>query len=290
MTEFSSLLRLSSRFVLVLGLIFSVALQAQLLEPDLETDTAVCSLDTMAFQTGERLTYKAFYNLGLLWIGVGLVDFEVNGISEDGYDLHNIRATARNLRKYNWIYEVADTYQTYLHHLDLNPHRFLRSVNNDGYTKNIRYDFDRPGDRLYIHHMMRRGKMQRADEWVDISPCTFDVVSAFYYVRNLNYDEFETGQEVDFEVFIDGESYDAKIRYDGIEEVKTRLGRYRCHKVVPSLIEGGIFTEGDEVVVYATADRNKVPIYIEAGLSFGKMKIYLQDDENLTFESEARIR
>jgi len=248
-----------------------------------------CQIDSFSYQPTEQLTYKAYYNLGFIWAGVGMVEFKTKPAKLEGRDVYHACATARNLKAYNWLYEVRDTYQTYLDQYTYKPVRFERDVHEGKFTIDYQYDFDYDNNQVYLHHMMRREKMRHEDEYVDINDCTYDIMSAFYYARSIDYSQYEVGENIPFEVFIDGKSYNVAVKYLGKGTAKTKVGKFNCIKFSPELIEGDLFADDDNIVVYATDDDNKIPVYIEGDLSFGKMKIYLREAEGLKFDMEAKI-
>lgn len=252
---------------------------AQVMQDD--TLAVACKMNDSQLSDGEFLKYKAYYNAGFIWIGVGETHFKVEATQLNGKDVYHSFANAFNYRKTAWIYEVKDTYQTYLDQYTLRPVRFKRDVHEGKYEMDYQYDFDCENDKVYIDHMTKQQKVRRSDEWVDISACTYDIMSAYHYARFLDYSGLEVGETLPFELFLDGEIYPIQVKYLGKETIKTKIGKFRCIKFAPELVEGDIFEDGDELVVYASDDENKIPIYLESKLSFGKVKVYLQEFENL---------
>lgn len=258
---------------------FSV--QAQLLNKTYSDNT--CEMDTAAFPINEKLIYKAFYNAGFLWIGVGETHFTVEETELNGKSVFRSFANAFNYKKTAWIYEVKDTYQTYLDKYTLHPVRFQRAVHEGGYSMDYQYDFDYENQTVFIDHMIRQNKLRRSKETVGISACTYDVMSAYHYARNLDYSNLEVNETIPFDLFLDGETYPIQVKYLGKETIKTKMGKVRCIKFSPELIEGDVFADGDELLVYVSDDKNKIPIYMESQLSIGKVKVYLDEYENLRF-------
>ena len=125
----------------------------------------------------------------------------------------------------------------------------------------------------------------RTVDTLDLLPCTFDVLSAIYYARNLDFDHRAEGEKIPLRFLIDGEVYDLFIRYLGKEVKENRSGnRYLCHKFSAMLVEGTIFAGGEDMVAWVTADPNKVPIMVEAKILIGSIKAYLTGYENLVSE------
>jgi hypothetical protein len=81
-------------------------------------------------------------------------------------------------------------------------------------------------------------------------------------------------------LFVDGASHPSYLRYLGKEKwTDERDGKsYNCIKFSPLLIEGTVFKEGENMVVYVTDDHRKLPVYIETELVVGKAKVFLLKD------------
>ena len=57
---------------------------------------------------------------------------------------------------------------------------------------------------------------------------------------------------------------------------KNRSGKeYLCYKFSALLVEGTIFSGGEDMVVWITADANRVPVMVEAKILIGSIKAYL---------------
>ena len=67
----------------------------------------------------------------------------------------------------------------------------------------------------------------------------------------------------------------------GTEEVKLRKGKYRCMKFVPVIQQGRILKSEDDLEVWVTADKNKIPILVKSELLVGSLKMEVVDYQNL---------
>lgn len=91
-------------------------------------------------------------------------------------------------------------------------------------------------------------------------------------------------------MLVDGEIHNLYIRYLGIETIKTREGRrFRCLKFKPLLVEGTIFKSGEDMTVWVTDDKNRLPIIVEAKVLIGSVKAIFADAEGLRHPIEAEI-
>ena len=82
-------------------------------------------------------------------------------------------------------------------------------------------------------------------------------------------------------MFIDDKVYNLYIRYLGKETIKTRYGKFRAIKFKPLLIQGTIFEGGEQMVVWVTDDKNKIPVRIESPISVGSVKVDMMGYHNI---------
>ena len=122
---------------------------------------------------------------------------------------------------------------------------------------------------------------QRTDT-LTLRQCTFDMLSAIYYTRTLNFSELQPDQKKHVTILIDDAYYDIYIRPMGREIVESTDGKsYRCIKFAARMVQGTIFKGEEDVLVWVTDDANKIPIYIEAKIIVGTVKAYLKDAKGL---------
>ncbi|MBT5404049.1 MAG: DUF3108 domain-containing protein, partial [Crocinitomicaceae bacterium] len=85
--------------------------------------------------------------------------------------------------------------------------------------------------------------------------------------------------------------YDTYIRFTGRGIEKSRNGTsYKVIKFRPMLIEGTIFKGGEDMEVSVSDDKNRIPIYVEASILIGKVKVYLDKMSGVKFPMEARLK
>ena len=61
-------------------------------------------------------------------------------------------------------------------------------------------------------------------------------------------------------------------------------------KFRPLLIEGTIFKSGEGMEVSVSDDKNRIPIYVEASILIGKVKVYLEKMNGIKYPMESRIK
>lgn len=220
-------------------------------------------VENSAFKPGEKLIYRLSYGIfdaGEATLTVDETDKEVRGRK-----LWRVRGIGKTISAFEWFYKVNDRYESYMDAEGLFPWMFVRRVNEGGYTINQDYTF-------YQH----QNKVDNGEgKKFDVPNMVQDMISSFYYARTLEYDKAKKGDTFLVNIFLDDELYPTQIRYLGKEIIKTRTGKYRCHKFAPVVQEGRVFNSEEDLTVWITDDGNKIPIMARANLKVGSMKMHL---------------
>lgn len=248
-----------------------------------------CFDSNYAFQENERLEYEVYYNWGFIWLNAGYVDFKVKTGSYIGRPVYHFDAWGSSHKSYDWIFKVRDRYQSYLDRETLRPLWFLRENFEGGFEVNYRYIFDQYNHQVYSFTQNSDRPFKK--DTVEITPCTFDVLSAVYFCRNLDFSSIQHGDSIPLTGILDREVFDLYVRYLGKEKITTKEGKtYQCIKFSALLIEGTIFKGGEDLYVWVTDDLNRVPVLVEAKILIGSVKAYLVRMEGLRNPVESFIR
>ncbi|WP_170226955.1 DUF3108 domain-containing protein [Luteibaculum oceani] len=222
-----------------------------------------------AYKVGEELDYVLHY--GLVNAGVAKLKVEATDRTVYGRPLLHLVGTGRSVGAFNWFFKVRDRYESYLDANGAFPWIFIRRVNEGGYEINQDYKF-------YQHQQ----KVETGKHKVfDIPEYTQDMLSAFYYARTLNFDTAKIGDVFTIPAFVDDEYWPLKIKYLGSDVVSIRNGKFKCRKFVPVVQKGRIFKDEEDLNVWITADKNNIPVLIQAKVLVGSIKMELTDYKGL---------
>lgn len=229
-----------------------------------------CGLKNISFIEGEHLYFKAYYNMGRIWVGAGEAHFRVKGEELGGRRVYHIIGDGATLKSYEWFYKVRDRYESYIDAATLLPMRFVRNVNEGGF-------------RIYNNVTFNQNLGQAVStNGVFATPkCVQDVLSAIYYARNIDYNKYQPGSKIPFAMFLDDKVYNLYVRYIGKEQIKTRYGTFNTIKIAPLLIEGTIFKDGEKMLVWITDDNNHLPVRVDSPILIGSVKVDLMGFENI---------
>lgn len=245
----------------------------------------VCSMDNNTFQAGEKVVYKLFYNWNFVWLAAGEVVFTVHELPEQ----YHVAVRGRTYPSYEWFYKVRDNYESYLDKETLLPEIHIKDIQEGGYLKYDRTTFYQDQRRIVSQRGKTRDDLKPKE--MDVEACMHDLISIIYYARNLDYSALEPQQEIPIKIVMDQEMHPLKIKYLGPkEDVKIKgKGRYNTLRFSPQLITGELFKEGDEMKIYVSNDKNKIPLLIESPVSVGSVKAVLKSYEGLRYPMEAKI-
>ena len=227
---------------------------------------------SVPFYKGEKLEYDLVYNWGFIWAKAGRISFEVGDTLINNKTYWTFNTFGRSMKHWDWFYKVRSTYSSVADHR-LNPVSFERVGQEGTHFYNRKYAFTEKLSTMF--YLDERG-VQRKKK-ILMAPCSFDVVTAIYYCRSIPFNDFAMNEMVPLNMVLDGALHQSSLRYVGKEKwTHPNTGRqYDCILFKPKLIEGTVFSEGENMTVYVTDDVRRIPVFIETELVVGKAKVFL---------------
>jgi len=241
-----------------------------------------CEIYNIQFKSGETITYRAVYNWGFIWVNAGDVVFTVSDTLFMGQPAFHLKSLGWSLKQYDWFFKVRDRFEAIVHPKTLQPYWFERDTYEGGYEAYNRYVFKKELGELEIISQTSNRSFKR--DILPLKSCTFDVLSAIYYCRSLDFNNYSVGEKVPLTMAIDNEVFDLYLRYLGKEVLKMRDGTiYNTIRFSAMLVEGTVFKGGEELFVWVTDDENRVPLLVEAKILVGSVKGVLTSMEGLKY-------
>ncbi|HNX06324.1 MAG TPA: DUF3108 domain-containing protein [Bacteroidales bacterium] len=226
-----------------------------------------------AFQRGEYLKYKAYYDALLTGeVIAGTCTFKVKDENKKikDRDTYHMEVIGKTKGAFNWFFKVYDRYETYVDEQTLAPWLFMRRVDEGGYIINQDITFNQQKNMAYFvdNHRPRTNNMS-TPEYVH------DILSAIYYARTVDISKMDENGEFKVQFMLDDTVYSTKVIYLGKETIKTSFGKVRCMKIKPQVLTGTVFKDPYPVTIWVTDDKNKIPIIGESSILVGKVKMEL---------------
>ncbi|MCC7231330.1 MAG: DUF3108 domain-containing protein [Bacteroidia bacterium] len=246
-------------FVLIAGLSDSVA-QETLRE-----------IKNNAFKPGEVLKFRIHYG----FVDAGEATLEVKNEMQNigGRECYHMVGTGRSVGAFDWFFKVRDRYESIIDQKAMIPWLFVRRVNEGGYLINQNVSFN---------HYLDSAKSEKAT--ISIPDNTQDLISAFYYARTIDFSKAHPGDIFPITGYLDDAVIPLNIKYLGKENVKTKLGTFQAVKFRPMLQEGRVFKDQEDMTVWISDDKNRIPLRVQTDILVGSIKMDLVGYENLANE------
>lgn len=249
-----------------------------------EMTAPVCYVNNDVFQPGEQFSLKVYYNWSAVWVGAGEIQFRVKEEELDGNPVYHMDIVGQTYDSYEWFYKVNDRYESYMDKQSLKSVKFARDIQENDFTLNDEYNFDRSKDQVYVEDYKRSTK-----DTFQVDDCVHDIVSSIYFSRCIDFDRYQPGDKIPFSVFVDGETYEVFMKYAGKEQIKTKTGKYNTFVVKPQMVGNDYFDEDDMMTIYVSDDKNRLPVRIESPLTVGSMKADLKAYRGLRHPFTAKV-
>jgi len=236
------------------------------------------SLDGMRTDSSEWLSYSVRY--GLIQAGEAELRTE-KGPDYDGRQTLRVIGAGRSTGALDWVFKVRDHYESHVDAEGLFPHRFIRSVREGGYRMERDIHFD-PGRRLATTEDAKGTRHQMLPAFCQ------DLVSSFQFARQLPLDSIPDGGMVEIPTFLDGEVHLVRARKTGFERIEVKAGTFDCWSFKPVVMEGRIWKDEDDLTVYVSADRNRIPVLVKTDLIVGSLRLELVAQSRTPFAPGAQ--
>ena len=270
---------LFSRILIVLLLVISSGISS---------GQSLRKIKNEAFQRGEKLTYRAYYDAyltGKVTAGEAILEVSKEAHVINGRKTMHIIGKGYSKGAFNFFFKVRDNYETYIDDETLAPWLFIRRVYEGGYTASQDVTYNQYKNKAYfVDNKHKRSSI------VDIQPYTHDIISAFYYARNLDFSNAKLNQEFPVEFLFDDSVFVTRIVYLGKETIKSSTGTYNCLKFKPMVLTGNVFSDPYPMTVWITDDKNRIPILAVSKILVGTVKMELTKAEGIRNPLVSRIR
>ncbi|GHV65385.1 hypothetical protein FACS1894199_05930 [Bacteroidia bacterium] len=217
----------------------------------------------------DKLAYTGYYNWGFIWVKAGAVDFSLHDSKK--YDnATRVEAIGYSISSWDWVFKLRDTLVCHFDKSTLLPYESYRRTHEGNFHKNFDYVWDYPDQRIWASYH-RRGKEKILDT-IPCKPQTHDMLSAMWYVRYLDYDNYKTGDIIPMKILIDDKVEDLHIRYLGLKRLKLEKSERDCYVFSPLLVAGEVFKGGETMKIWVSKDEERLPLMVEAEILIGSVK------------------
>ena len=235
----------------------------------------------VSYQVGEKISYSVQYG----FINGGTATLELKSDTLNGKEVWHSKILAKTTGLADAIFKVLDIYECYIDPATELPIKSIRNIHEGRYRKYNVVLFDhktRPDSAILMSDLTGIHVTQKG---------IHDILSCFYYFRNnvLPYNEnLIKGEITVIPTWFTDQLYPIRLKYIGVEEVKTKLGRIMCYKFNPVTETGRLFKTEEDVSFWFSADKNFIPVKIRFDIFVGAFSIEIEKYEGLLYPLEIK--
>jgi len=224
-------------------------------------------LENKAFKEGERLVFNVKYG----FVTAGVAELAVPKIKKiSGREAYHITFRVNSVPTFDAFFTVRDRYETYVDTKGIFPWRFEQHIREGSFSKDYSAFFDQ-----------RRNVAKTSNGTYDIPDDVHDIISAFYYIRTIDFSDKKVGDKVRLQNFFNGKVNPLDVVYRGKETVSVDAGKFECIIVEPLVVEGGLFKSEGSIMIWLTNDDLKVPVKVSTKVIIGSITAELSSYEGL---------
>jgi hypothetical protein len=248
-----------------------------------------CGIETQAFDAGESLTYKVYYNAGPMWLSGGEIYFKLQDETYNGKKVYHGISEAVTYKSFDWFFKIRDKFETWMDVSTLQSYKFYRDINEGGYTFTRSYDWNRNTNTIVSYYHNTKSGKKSTKTLTNADPCGVDMLSSFYWARTVDFSKYNTGDKIPVSMAIDDKIYQVDIRFEGREQYQTKLGTFNTFKVKPLLSESTVFGKGEGMTIWVTDDQNRIPVRIESNLKVGRITADLKSYAGNKYDFTSKV-
>lgn len=240
-------------------------------------------IENTAFQEGEKLNFRVHYGI----INAATIQMEVADANQGfdrpeelkGREAYHVIVQGSKIKAFDWAFKVRDRFDSWIDEDALAPLKYSKSVLENNYTDQ---------DLVYYRHIS--GKLNGKKGNLDIPSYTQDIASALYFARNIDFKSAKKGDVFPIDVYLDNQIYNLNFKYEGVETIKSDIGKVKCYKLKPRLVVDRVFKGEDDMTVWISADENKIPIRVQSEIQVGSLKVDLTSYSGLRNTFSAKVK
>lgn len=239
-------------------------------------DPRLRTVHQSAFNAGERLVFDVGYSF--ITAGEAVMSIPRTD-TVFGRPVYEVIFTVNSTPTFSWIYKVEDRYETFLDVQGMFPWRFTQKVREGSFRRDFSAWFDQVKNIAYAN-----------DKQYSIPPYVHDAVSAFYYVRTLDYSKSRVGEKMFLQNFFKDSTYSLAVKFLGRQRIDVDAGTFNCIIVEPLMKEGGLFKSEGRVIIWLTDDERKIPVKVSTKVVVGSIEAELREYSGINGPIGAKVR
>lgn len=225
----------------------------------------------VGFKEGEVLHYKLKY--GIITAAEATIKVLPSDLMFDGKPTFRLSVDASTSGTFDIFYKVRDHYDSYIDRKELTPYFYQENIREGKYRRQDKARFYQDSKKV----ISTNGTFETPNTQ------TFDLVSAYYFARNLDISKLKLNDTFTLNYFLGKELNALQIQYIGKETIKTKIGKINCLKFSPSIEPGRVFKKDSKLYLWITDDNNRVPVKAQVEILVGTVTLEINSASGLKY-------
>jgi len=184
---------------------------------------------------------------------------------------------------------VRDTFESYLTCKDFIPLSFKRVINQGSVHSFHQYKFFPDAGKIQTR-VSKNSKIIIKD-CASYLPGSYDMLSSAYFFRSYDFEHMKKGQKIFFNMIVDSNNERLYFKYLGKEVSETDNSRkFMCHKICVWMTKGDFFSKEENINIWFTADKNRLPLRVDTKILAGSVHAVLLDVKNTRYLLTSEIK
>jgi hypothetical protein len=221
------------------------------------------------FQPGERLTYEVSWSV----FAAGTVAATLQRTLDGTKEKYTVITTAHSQGFVSLLFNVDNEFRSVLNPQTLCSEKISKKINEGRRHKETAIVFD-PQRKLAIldERDLTRPRDPPKHAENEIPACAEDVVTAFYYLRNQ---DFQVGKPLHVAVNDGSRTYDVTLDVQAQETIQTPVGQRAAIRVEPKVFSG-LFKRKGRMLIWFSNDEEHLPLRIKFIIAVGPITATLK--------------
>ncbi len=222
----------------------------------------------------ETLHYKVMFKWGLINKQAGTVAIRL----DNQPDKYVSRLTAASASWADKFYRVRDTLNCSIDKEGFKSTFYEKISHEGGEDKHDIVRYRRQGATVFgdcSRLVKKDGKITKNEtRTLQATGTTVDMLTAFYYMRNLPYEDWQKKHVLTINIFSGKRKELLTIKYLGVETVKYDGKSYSCYHISFIFTSDGRTKTSDDMDAWITTSPRRIPVKLEGKLPVGKVRCF----------------
>ena len=224
---------------------------------------------TSPFHPGERLTYDVTWSV----FQAGTVSATLQSTVQGSKDDYTVITTAHSQGFVSLLFNVDNEFRSVFDPQTLCSQRISKKINEGRRHKETEIVFDSKRKLAILDERdLNKPHAPAKHAENEIPNCVEDVVTAFYYLRNQ---DFQIGKPLHMPVNDGSKTYDVTLDVQAREMIQTPLGQRSAIRVEPKVFSG-LFKRKGRMLVWFSNDDQHLPLRIRFMIAVGPITATLK--------------